>query len=147
MNLQQPISNLLAVVSPYKFSEIRSVVKVTAGCGLAKRNITAQCQHVVYAVSQILIQLFFNSFFCVFDNGEMSNRVVGSAFNNLTYFTVCSDVSAACSVCTGNVRRLYFIRWSNGTRQILQSLLCLLAGKLPPKEQRSVFFKSLLKVS
>ena len=93
---------------------------------------------MVYAVSQILIQLFFNSFFCVFDNGEMSNRCSSGIFDHLTYFTVCSDVAAACSVCTGNVRRVIFHQVVDGTRQILQSLLCLWREQL--KRQKGLVF-------
>ena len=48
------------------------------------------------------------------------------------------DISAACSICTGNVRRVVLHQVVDGTRQILQSLLCLWREQL--KRQKSLVF-------
>ena len=49
-----------------------------------------------------------------------------------------TDISAACSICTGNVRRVVLHQVVDGTRQILQSLLCLWREQL--KRQKSLVF-------
>ena len=45
--------------------------------------------------------------------------------DHLAYFSVSTNVSAACTVCTGNVRRFVFHQMIDRPRKVIHPLFCL----------------------
>ena len=113
-----------------EFNKVCSVVEITTGCCLTKRNISTKCKHMIYAFCKVLIQLLFDSLFGVLDYCEMSNRNGSCIFDHLTYFSVSTNVSAACTVCTGNVLWFVLHQMIDCSRKVLHSFFCLRREKL-----------------
>ena len=133
---------LVAELFTCKCHQIGCVIKITTGRGLAKRNIAAQCQHMVYTLCQILLQLLLDAFLCIFDNGEVRYRCGACLDDLLTYLTVTSYISAACSICTGDVLRIELAEAFQSFPEDSPFPCPSSAGKLRTKE--AVFLSSVL---
>ena len=116
---------LIAKLVANELYKVCSVLEITTGSGLAQRNISTESQNMIYALIQVLLQLILHAFLGVLDYGKVGNRCSASVLNHLTYLAVCSYVSAACAVCTGNVIRLILAQMLDRARKILHTLLSL----------------------
>ena len=92
---------------------------------------------MIYALCQILLQLLLDAFLCIFDNGEVRYRCGACLDDLLTYLTVTSYISAACSICTGDVLRIELAELFNRSRKILHSLVRLRRENF---ERKKLFF-------
>ena len=125
---------LIAKFIADKFNKIGCIIEVSTCCCLTKRNISTKRKHMVYAFSQILFQLLFDAFFCILDYCEVCYRSGSCILDHLAYFSVCADISAAGTVCTGNILRFILHEMFNGSRQICHAFFCLWWKKLKRKQ-------------
>ena len=93
---------------------------------------------MINALIQVSLQLLFDTFFGVFDNGEMGYRDGASFDDLLTYLSVTAYISTACTVCTGNVLRFELAEFLNGSRKVLHSFIGFRREQL--KGQKLFFF-------
>ena len=76
-------------------------MQITVRAGPAERQVTAQCQHMIYAMLQVCIQLLFDTFLGIANAGEVGNGSgLAGSLDCIQHFQVLANVSAACAVGT-----------------------------------------------
>ena len=83
-----------------KLNELSGIMQITACAGPTEGEVTAECQHMIYPVVQICLELLPDSITCIADAREVGD---GCYIARLPYcvqdLKVFPDISAASTIC------------------------------------------------